>query len=73
MAAALDGGKKAIAEREHQKELVIKSLRQLGRYAEENCRDDMTTFLKSGFHAASTIRTPAQPFDTAHLRSLRSM
>jgi hypothetical protein len=61
MAAALDGGKKAIAEREHQKELVIKSLRQLGRYAEENCRDDMTTFLKSGFHAASTTRTSAQP------------
>jgi len=58
--AALDGSKKAIAGREHQKEVVIKSLRQLGHYAEENCKDEMPTFLKSGFQAASTIRTPAQ-------------
>jgi hypothetical protein len=61
MAAALDGGKKAIAEREHQKEVVIKSLRQLGHYAEENCKDDMMTFLKSGFQAAFTSRASAQP------------
>jgi hypothetical protein len=61
MAAALDGGKKAIAAREHQKEVVIKSLRQLGHYAEENCKEDMTTFLKSGFQASSTTRKPAQP------------
>ncbi len=32
ISAALDGGKKAIAEREHQKEVVIKSLRQIGHY-----------------------------------------
>ena len=61
IAAALDGGKKAIAAREHQKEVVIKSLRQLGHYAEENCKDDMNTFLKSGFQAASTTRASAQP------------
>jgi hypothetical protein len=61
MAAALDGGKKAIAAREHQKEVVIKSLRQLGHYAEENCKDDMNTFLKSGFQAAFTTRTSAPP------------
>ena len=58
--AALDGSKKAIAEREHQKEVVIKSLRQLGHYAEENCKDEMPTFLKSGFQAVSTTRSPAQ-------------
>ena len=63
--AALDGSKKATAEREHQKELVIKSLRQLGHYAEENCRDDMPTFLKSGFQAISTTRTPAAPVSDA--------
>ena len=61
MAAALDGGKKAIAAREHQKEVVIKSLRQLGHYAEENCKEDMNTFLKSGFQAASTTRASVQP------------
>src|SRR5215467_7815016 len=58
--AALDGGKQAIAAREHLKEVLIKSLRQLGHYAEENCKDDMQTFLKSGFQAASTTRTSAQ-------------
>src|SRR2546428_4069852 len=42
--AALDGGKKAIARREHLKEVVIKSLRQLGHYVEANCNDDMPTF-----------------------------
>ena len=61
MTAALDGGKKAIAEREHQKEVVIKSLRQLGHYVEENCKDNMPTFLKSGFQPVSTTRTPATP------------
>ena len=60
MAAALDGGKKAIAARAHAQEAVIKSLRTLGHYAEENCKDDMQTFLKSGFQAASTTRTSAQ-------------
>jgi hypothetical protein len=59
--AALDGGKKAIARREHLKEVVIKSLRQLGHYVEANCNDDMPTFLKSGFQPISTIRTPAAP------------
>src|SRR5436309_518310 len=59
--ASLDGGKKAIAEREHQKEVVIKSLRQLGHYVEENCKDDIPSFLKSGFQPVSTTRTPAGP------------
>jgi hypothetical protein len=59
--AALDGGKKAIAEREHQKEVVIKSLRQLGHYVEENSKDDMPTFLKSGFQPIISSRTPAPP------------
>ena len=59
--AALDGGKKAIAERESQKKVVIKSLRQIGHYAEENCKDEMTIFLKSGYVAVSSTRTPAAP------------
>jgi hypothetical protein len=53
--AALDGGKKAVAARAHQGEVVIKALRQLGHYAEANCKDDMPTFLKSGFQAKSTV------------------
>ena len=59
--AALDGGRKAIAERNHQEQVVIKMMRQLGRYAEEACKDDMPTFLKSGFHAAYTVRAGSQP------------
>jgi hypothetical protein len=59
--AALDGGKKAIADRNHQEQVVIKMMRQLSRYAEEACKDDMPTFLKSGFQAKSTVRAGSQP------------
>ena len=54
--AALDGGKKAIADRNHQEQVVIKMMRQLGHYAETTCKDDMPTFLKSGFQAISTVK-----------------
>jgi len=59
--AALDGGKKAVAAREHLKETVMQSLRLLGHYAEENCKNAMPTFLKSGFQPIATVRTPASP------------
>jgi hypothetical protein len=61
ISASLDGGKKAIAEREHQKEVVIKSLRQLGHYVEANCKDDMNIFLKSGFQPVISTRPPLTP------------
>src|SRR5262249_31097752 len=61
MAASLDGGKQAIAAREHLKEVLIKSLRQLGHYVEENCKDKMETFLKSGFRPAAITRTLTPP------------
>jgi hypothetical protein len=54
--AARDGGKRAIADRNHQEHVVIKMMRQLSHYAETACKDDMPTFLKSGFQAASTGR-----------------
>src|SRR3989442_6882447 len=52
--AAFDGGKKAIAERNHQEQVVIKMMRELGHYVQTACKDDMNTFMKSGFQAAST-------------------
>jgi len=58
--AALDGGKKAIAERNHQEQVVIKMMRELAHYAEQACKDDLTTFLKSGFHAKSTVSSAKQ-------------
>jgi len=63
--AALDGGNKAIAERDHRREIVMKSLRLLGRYAEEECNGDMPIFLKSGFQAISRTRTLAQAVSDA--------
>src|SRR5262249_41955997 len=59
--AAQDGGKRAIAERNHQEQVVIKMMRQLSRYAEDACKDDMTTFLKSGFQAVSTAKSAPSP------------
>ena len=60
-AAALDGGTKAIAQRDHQKEVVVKLLQQLAKYVEANCKDDMTIFLSSGFKAASSAKTATPP------------
>ena len=61
-AAALDGGKKARAQKAHAKEVVVKLLDQLASYVQANCRDDMTIFLSSGFTAVSgqkTVKSPA--------------
>ena len=57
--AALDGGSKAIAERNHQGEVVIKILRQLAHYVEAACKDDVPTFLKSGFQPVVIQRATA--------------
>jgi hypothetical protein len=61
LAAALDGSKKVLAQRNHQGEVLIKVLRQLAHYVEANCKDDMTTFVSSGFRAISKVRTAAPP------------
>ena len=56
--AALDGGKKAIAARNHQGEIIVKMLRDLAFWVQSNCNEDMKNLLASGFQAAST--TPAK-------------
>jgi hypothetical protein len=61
ISAALDGGKKAIAERNHQAQVVIKMMRELGHYVETACKDDIPTFLKSGFRAASLVQVAKPP------------
>ena len=60
-AAAVDGGKKAVQEQKHLKEVVVKFLIQLAHWAEANCKEDMTTFLSSGFQAASATKPTAPP------------
>jgi hypothetical protein len=58
---ALDGSRKAIALRNHCKEVVVKILNQLATYVEANCRNDMTIFLSSGFKPQSSTKTAAAP------------
>jgi hypothetical protein len=60
-AAAIDGGKKALAEQKRAKDAVVKLLIELAHYVETNCKDDMTTFLSSGFTAAATTKKKAEP------------
>jgi len=57
--AALDGGRKAVAQRNHDKEVVVKLLDQLAKYVQSNCKDDMTIFLSSGFKAQSSTKVTA--------------
>src|SRR2546421_12725888 len=49
MAEALDGSKKIIAEKNNQREAVIKVLRLLGRYVEITCDGDIAAFKSRGF------------------------
>ena|SRR5579862_9100342 len=61
VAAALDGSKKVLAQRNHQGEGLIHILKELAKYVESACKDDMTTFLSSGFQALSKVRTVTPP------------
>ena len=61
MADAKDGSKKAIVVRNQIGEGIVRMLRVLAFYVELNCKDDMNTFLTSGFTPRSTTRTPPQP------------
>jgi hypothetical protein len=61
LAAAVDGGKKAITAKNKQRAVVIKMLEHLAHYVEANCKDDLATFTSSGFLPAPTTRTPPQP------------
>ena len=60
IAQALDGSKKVIAEKNKQREVVIKIVRLLGRYVEVTSNADMATFQTSGFQAAAP-KTPTPP------------
>src|SRR5689334_20006311 len=55
---ALDGSKKEIAQKDKQREAVIKMLRLLARYVEVQSNGDMAVFTSSGFQAASTTKAP---------------
>jgi len=65
---AIDGGKKAIAERDRQRRELIDMLRILAFYVETICKDDMTKFLLSGFTPRTATRTAPQPVYPPNLR-----
>jgi hypothetical protein len=69
IAAALDGGKNAKSARNKQRKIVVKYLRQLAVYAENNCNDDMSIFTSSGFTAKSKP-SPAAPVAVPSFKSL---
>ena len=61
IAATIDGGKKATAEKNKQRAIVVKMMRPLGHWVEASCKDDLTILKSSGFQPISTTRMPAQP------------
>ena len=58
-AAAADGGKKAIGEKNKQQSIAVKMLEQLAHYVEAASNDDPVTFQSSGFTPAPSTRAPA--------------
>jgi hypothetical protein len=67
MVEALDGSKKAIIAKKRKRESLTASLRLLARYVEIMSKNDMTTFLTSGFEAASSTRAASQPLPPASI------
>src|SRR5207245_2961494 len=67
---ALDGSKKVIAQKDKQREAVVKMLRLLGRYVEVTSNGDMAIFTSSGFQPASTIKVPPSPLPLPVIRSV---
>src|SRR5579884_2147250 len=68
--AALDGGKVSTVKRDKCRADAIIQIRMLAHYVESACKNDMTTFVSSGFVAASTRRTPPQPVSQATITSI---
>jgi hypothetical protein len=60
-AAAMDGGKQAIADRNRKADILVGSLLLLAHHAEAHCRNDMKTFIASGFQPAPNSRTKTPP------------
>src|SRR5437764_3773196 len=62
IAASADGSKKVITERNKQRAVVVKMLRQLGHWVEANCNDDLAILQSSGYQPQATpVKAPPQP------------
>ena len=67
---ALDRSRKVIAQKDSQREAVIKMLRLLGRFVEIQSDNDAAIFTSSGFVAASTTKAPSGPLPVPVIRSV---
>jgi len=67
---SLDGSKKVIAQKNKQREAVIKNLRLLGRFVEVQSDNDMAIFTSSGFVPASTTKALPAPLPVPVIRSV---
>jgi len=72
IAAAGDGGRQAIIDRNQQRETVYKMMYQLGHWVVANCKDDPGIFQSSGFHARATTRTVPEPLPQPAIEKLES-
>jgi hypothetical protein len=70
IAAALDGGKNAIAIRDKERKLVIQDLKSLVVYVENNCNDDPATLTSSGFTVRTPVKTAGQPVAPPAIKNL---
>jgi hypothetical protein len=61
IAAADDGGTKAITAKNRQRGICIRQAEQLAHYVEASCNDDLATFTSSGFLQRATTRSAPQP------------
>jgi Fibronectin type III domain len=64
---AADGGKKAIAAKNKQRQVMIKQVTLLGHFVEAVSNDDPAVFSTSGFVTAPTQRVPPQPLPPASI------
>jgi hypothetical protein len=67
---ALDGSRTAIAQKNKLRDKAVKIYELNAKYVEQNCNDDIATFLLSGYQAASTTKTPPQPLPTPTVDSV---
>jgi hypothetical protein len=56
LAAQVQGGTAATAEKNNKREALIALLRKLKHYVEDNCENDLSVLLSSGFQAAASTR-----------------
>jgi hypothetical protein len=70
-AAALDGGKRAIVERDAQRTVLGLMLRRLGNYVDIACENEMSKLIASGFEPVSTTFSPAEPPPRPRIKKIK--